>query len=175
MSDYLFKVMLAGGGRYKTAILKRFTTGHFKSDTKTTIGVDFAIHEVVLPDGGSATLQLWDFELQERHLKLLPLFVSGSSGALIFFDFDQPQTFDELHTLVPIIRKNTRNIPIILCGTNWDETIPEYVITEAVDILQFIESNNIQEFYKVDGKTGHNVDVMFNSITQLMIEGKWKL
>ena len=48
---YMFKIILAGsGGCGKTTLLNKFTTGSFTSNTKMTIGVDFATHNLSIPD-----------------------------------------------------------------------------------------------------------------------------
>ena len=118
---YLFKIILAGsGGCGKTTLLNRYTTGQFNSDTKMTIGVDFAVHYLELSeDKGAATLQIWDFGGEERFRTMLPSFCQGASGALLFFDLVRTHTFYELDEWINIIRRNTHNIPIILLGAKY--------------------------------------------------------
>ena len=119
---YLFKIILAGsGGCGKTTLLNRYTTGQFNTDTKMTIGVDFAVHYLELnEDKGAATLQIWDFGGEERFRTMLPSFCQGASGALLFFDLARTHTFYELDEWINIIRRNTHDIPIIMLGAKYD-------------------------------------------------------
>lgn len=42
--DYLFKIILVGDqGVGKTSLVRRFTTGKFQDEYKSTIGVDFTV------------------------------------------------------------------------------------------------------------------------------------
>ena len=176
MGKYLFKIVLAGSNAcesHKTALLNRYTTGQFNSDTKMTIGVDFAVHYLELPnDGGAATLQIWDFGGEQRFRTMLPSFCQGASGAFLMFDLVNPHTFYELDEWVRIIHRNTHNIPIILCGLNYSKIDhPEDLLLPVEDIKEFIIANHIDGYLSIDTNSGYNVSEAFYKLTELMI--KW--
>jgi small GTP-binding protein len=171
--NYLFKIILAGsGGCGKTTLLNRYTTGQFNSDTKMTIGVDFAVHYTDLGDDQSrATLQIWDFGGEERFRTMLPSFCQGASGALLFFDLVRTHTFYELDEWIHIIRNNTREIPIILLGAKYDLILrPSDLNIDPQQIISFIKLNKIDGYLSISSKTGYNVNESFNQLTKLMVK-----
>jgi len=58
--DYLLKIVLVGdSGVGKSNLLSRFTKGEFYDETKSTIGVEFAVKSVQIK-GKSIKAQIWD-------------------------------------------------------------------------------------------------------------------
>ncbi len=58
--DYLFKVILIGdSGVGKSSLLTRYSRNEFNSETKTTIGVEFATSLVNIDDK-NIKVTLWD-------------------------------------------------------------------------------------------------------------------
>jgi small GTP-binding protein len=170
---YLFKIILAGsGGCGKTTLLNRYTTGQFNSDTKMTIGVDFAVHYLELSeDQGTATLQIWDFGGEERFRTMLPAFCQGASGALLFFDLVRTHTFYELDEWISIIRRNTQNIPIILLGAKYDLIEhPSDLNIDSQEVMYFIRNNRINGYLNISSKSGLNVEECFDKLTELMVK-----
>ena len=173
-SKFLFKIILAGsGGCGKTTLLNRFTTGTFSQNTKMTIGVDFAVYYVDVPDKGRATLQIWDFGGEERFRTMLPSFCLGAGGCLLFFDLMRPHTFYELLDWIKIIKDNTKNIPIILLGTKYDLlTSPSDLGVSVDEIVKLISTQSIQGYLNVSSKSGMNVKESFVKLTELMLSKK---
>lgn len=169
-SRYLFKMLLAGsGGCGKTTLLKTYTSGTFTTDTKMTIGVDFSVNYLDIPEG-KVTLQIWDFGGEERFRTMLSSFCLGSSGCLLFFDLLRPHTFYELNEWIKIIRSNTTNIPIILLGTKYDllESIQDLGV-DTNSMIEWIKNNGINAYLNISSKTGMNVQEAFEKLTRLMI------
>ncbi|MBE0526170.1 MAG: hypothetical protein IH631_04460, partial [Candidatus Thorarchaeota archaeon] len=61
-AEFRFKIVMLGDGAVgKTAMTTRFTQDHFDSDYKRTIGADFAVKRLDIPDiDAHVTLQCWD-------------------------------------------------------------------------------------------------------------------
>lgn len=69
--DYLFKVVLIGdSGVGKSNLLGRFTKNEFSTQTKSTIGVEFATRSIQVDDNKIVKAQIWDTAGQERSLLL---------------------------------------------------------------------------------------------------------
>lgn len=167
---YLFKIILAGsGGCGKTTLLQRFTTGSFVSNTKMTIGVDFAVHYLDLQEIGKITLQIWDFGGEDRFRIMLPSFCLGASGCLLIFDLMRPHTFFELKEWIDIIRKNTTNAAVILLGTKYDLIEKqEDLAIKPEEIMNFIKEHRINGYLNVSSKSGLNVKEAFKNLAILM-------
>ncbi|MCP4764090.1 MAG: GTP-binding protein [archaeon] len=167
---FLYKIIIAGsGGCGKTTLLNRFTTGNFTSGTKMTIGVDFAVHYLDLPEG-NITLQIWDFGGESRFRTMLPSFCLGASGCLLIFDLMRPTTFFELNEWIQILRDNTANIPILLLGSKYDLiTIPEDLSIEVESIKKFIIEHKLSGYLNLSSKSGLNVKESFHKLTRLMM------
>jgi len=72
--DFLFKVVLIGdSGVGKSSLLKRLTENVFMTDLRTTVGVEFSIHEMVI-EGKKVRTQIWDTAGQERYKAITNLF-----------------------------------------------------------------------------------------------------
>lgn len=71
--DYLFKITLAGdSGVGKSNLLSRLTRDEFKSDSKSTIGVEFAtqpfnVRDTQTGEDKVVKLQIWDTAGQARY------------------------------------------------------------------------------------------------------------
>jgi small GTP-binding protein len=59
-AQYMFKIVIVGDtGTGKSNLLSRFTKKEFHKDSKATIGVDFATHQIE-HDGKTIEAQVWD-------------------------------------------------------------------------------------------------------------------
>ncbi|OLS15784.1 MAG: small GTP-binding protein [Promethearchaeota archaeon CR_4] len=169
-SKYLFKMILTGsGGAGKTSLLRRYTTNSFTGSTKMTIGVDFAVHSVHIPEIGNITLQIWDFGGEQRFRSMLPGFCKGAAGALLVFSLIEPKSFFELEEWITIIRKNTNNIPVILVGSKkdlLDPTLPREISIDELEIFKI--KYGVRDYKEISSKTGENVQDTFRKLAAFM-------
>ncbi len=169
-SKYLFKMILTGsGGAGKTSLLQRYTTNQFTGSTKMTIGVDFAVHNVHVPEVGNVTLQIWDFGGEQRFRSMLPGFCKGAAGALLIFSLIEPKSFFELEEWITIIRKNTTNIPVLLVGAKKDLLDPALPREISMDeVSNFKTKYALREYLEISSKTGENVHETFRKLALFM-------
>jgi small GTP-binding protein len=169
-SKYLFKMILTGsGGAGKTSLLQRYTTNSFTGSTKMTIGVDFAVHNVHVPEVGNVTLQIWDFGGEQRFRSMLPGFCKGAAGALLIFSLIEPKSFFELEEWITIIKKNTNNIPVLLIGAKKDlidKSLPPEISAE--EITNFKTKYALKDYLEISSKTGENVQETFKKLALFM-------
>ncbi|MHA1534191.1 MAG: ADP-ribosylation factor-like protein, partial [Promethearchaeota archaeon] len=65
--DYRIKVIIIGeAGVGKTSLVKRFVSGHFTRDYRTSIGANIFIKELNLNSNETVSIQIWDIAGQER-------------------------------------------------------------------------------------------------------------
>ena len=82
-AQYMFKIVIVGDtGTGKSNLLSRFTKKEFHKDSRATIGVDFATHQIE-HDGKTIEAQVWDTAGAERHKAITAAYYRGSIGALI--------------------------------------------------------------------------------------------
>jgi GTPase SAR1 family protein len=81
--------------------MSRYSTGKFTGQYKATIGADFLIKELTVPDPLtgqliSVTLQIWDTAGQERFQSLGMGFYRGADACVLVYDITDPHSLDNL-------------------------------------------------------------------------------
>lgn len=141
--DYLFKVVLIGdSGVGKSNLLTRFTRDEFKSDSKSTIGVEFATQTIQV-DKKTIKAQIWDTAGQERYRAITSAYYRGAVGALLVYDITKEPTFESVKTMwLEELKSNADdNIIIMLVGNKKDLAHLRQVTT--TDGRDFATSNNL--------------------------------
>lgn len=96
MNIPLVKVVVAGDGNVgKTSLIRLYTEGKFEASRVATIGVDFHIHTVQLPEG-PAKLSIWDVAGQEQFRFFRSGFYRGSRATALVYDVTVPTTLEHL-------------------------------------------------------------------------------
>ncbi|WEU40007.1 MAG: GTP-binding protein [Candidatus Odinarchaeum yellowstonii] len=171
MSNYqkLYKIVVVGeGGVGKTTLIKRYVTGQF-TNSKTTIGVSFAIANVNF-NNVTVKMQIWDLGGEERFRTLLPSFCKGAQGAIIVFDQSRFSTFLSLPEWIELVKKNTNNIPIILVGSKSDLVSENSYLDQ---IMEMVKRYDLKEFIPVSSKTGFNIDKVFVDIAASLMPQRY--
>lgn len=163
---WTFKVIVCGdGGTGKTTLIKRFSTGKFQEDTKMTIGADFVVQTVELPED-IIKLQLWDFAGEERFRYILPSYCLGAKGALLCYDITDYTTFENIQSWLSMIRENCGDIPIILVGNKYD--LPNHEVTQEIG-NEYIESSKCVGNILCSSKNGMNIKETFDFLAKWIV------
>jgi len=167
MVDKIFKLIIAGdGGVGKTSLTNKFITGVFTDSTMITIGVEFFVKDLIVPELGEVRLQIWDFGGEERFRFLLPTYVRGANGVLFLFSITDMITLSHLDDWLGILRTYDENIPIMLVGAKADlEHMRRVQRHEAIDVAK---TRKCKGYVEVSAKTGLNVDNTFKTVSKLM-------
>jgi Ras-related protein Rab-8A len=96
--DYLIKLLLVGdSGVGKSCLLLRYSDDSYTSSFITTIGIDFKIKSITIPDGKSSEskvkLQIWDTAGQERFRTITTAYYRGAMGILLVYDVSDETSF----------------------------------------------------------------------------------
>ncbi len=152
----------------KTSLVKRFISGQFAKDYRSSIGTNIFTKRIVLEKKTETTLQLWDIAGQERWINMRRPYYSGAKGAIIVGDQTRSNTFDQIEKFwVPDLTENCSLIPIIL-------------LVNKSDLLKSIEKKSIESLGErihtssivfTSAKTGKNVELAFNLIAKQAIRG----
>uniref|UniRef100_A0A3P8QF96 small monomeric GTPase n=1 Tax=Astatotilapia calliptera TaxID=8154 RepID=A0A3P8QF96_ASTCA len=157
---YLFKVVLIGdSGVGKSDLLSRFTRNEFNSESKSTIGVEFATHSIQV-DGKTIKVQIWDTAGQECCRAITSAYYRGAVGALLVYDIAKHLTYEDVDRWLKDLRDHAdNNIVIMLVGNKSDLRHLRAVPTDEArasaekNSLSFIEtsasdSTNEEEAFK---------------------------
>nr|KAG5705331.1 hypothetical protein BaRGS_011103 [Batillaria attramentaria] len=119
---HLFKYIIVGdSGTGKSALLRRYTDNEFQATHLPTIGVDFAVKSVSLPNGDEVKLQVWDTAGQERYRTITTSYYRGAMGIIIVYDVTYRETADNVSRWVEECQRYANeDIVIVVVGTKSD-------------------------------------------------------
>jgi small GTP-binding protein len=164
-----FKLMLAGDERSgKGKIVENYTTSIHNPAQRIKIGVKWFIKDLALEGNLLVRLQMWDFGGEERFRFLLPTYVNGSNGALLFYNITDLGTLNSLDEWLKILRSYDKKVPILLVGTNAERQQDRQI--QYVKAVELAKSKLCRGYVEISTETGFNVEEMFQTIAQMM----WK-
>ncbi len=168
--DYMRKIcMIGAGGSGKTAIVNRFLTQKFSEQYIVTIGSQFAVKTVAVPNSHGDTVRVkllvWDLAGQERFDFIRTSYYKGSKGALLVFDVTRKSTWKELpRWLEEIDSALGVRVPLVLLANKVD-LVDERVITKEM-ALEFIKENNLNGYLETSALSGQNIDDAFRILAK---------
>jgi small GTP-binding protein len=140
VSDLVKLVFLGDSGVGKTNIMNIFNNMSFNINSKSTIGVDFAIKTVRIRDN-YIKLQIWDTAGQERYRTFTAAYFKDSHGLILVYDVTNRQSFKNIHSWLKTAYEhiNKEKTSIILIGNKIDLENREVNTIEGED---FAKQNN---------------------------------
>ncbi|MBD3406687.1 MAG: GTP-binding protein [Candidatus Lokiarchaeota archaeon] len=173
--DYMRKVVMIGaGGSGKTALVNRFLTQKFSEQYIVTIGSQFAVKTVEVPQNEQSVkvkLLVWDLAGQERFDFIRTSYYRGSKGALLVFDVTRKSTYMELPKWIEETEKAlNERIPIVLLANKVDLVEDRVITTEMGE--KFVEENNLEGYLETSALTGQNVEEAFKILARKSIQKK---
>ncbi|XP_064950551.1 ras-related protein RIC2-like [Musa acuminata AAA Group] len=174
--DYLFKLVLIGdSGVGKSNLLSRFTRNEFNLESKSTIGVEFAIRSITV-DGKILKAQIWDTAGQERYRAITSAYYWGAVGALLVYDVIRHTTFENVSRWLRELRDHTDpNIIVMLIGNKSDlchlvavptEDGKAYAVRES---LYFMETSAL-EATNVDNAFAEVLTQIYHIVSRKAVE-----
>jgi small GTP-binding protein len=166
--------MIGAGGSGKTALVNRFLTQKFSEQYIVTIGSQFAVKTVAVPDnnGNSVVVKLlvWDLAGQQRFDFIRGSYYRGSKGALLVFDTTRKSTYiKSTYIELPKWIEETENalgerIPIILLANKVDLAEDRVITTEMG--RAFVEEHNLVAYLETSALSGQNVEEAFSLLAK---------
>jgi Ras-related protein Rab-11A len=167
--DYLFKIVIVGDASVgKTNIISRLAKNEFNTNSKPTIGVDFAT-KIFKFENSLVKIQLWDTAGQERYHAIVSAYYRGSAGAVIVYDLTNEKSFENIRT---IWLKNLRsvsdeNLPIMILGNKKDLKDEIAVKKNEGEELAFGEKT---AFFETSALSGDNINLAFEMFVKQIYE-----
>eukprot|EP00345_Euplotes_harpa_P013831 CAMPEP_0168337616 /NCGR_PEP_ID=MMETSP0213-20121227/12300_1 /TAXON_ID=151035 /ORGANISM="Euplotes harpa, Strain FSP1.4" /LENGTH=176 /DNA_ID=CAMNT_0008343147 /DNA_START=8 /DNA_END=538 /DNA_ORIENTATION=- len=154
-----YKVILLGNGTVgKTSIINRFCEDYFAKSYKQTIGVDFYVKRLELPENIYTALQVWDIGGQSIFGKMITTYIYEANAVVFVYDITNHQSFADLEDWHQLVAKTFegKEMPLMaLMGNKIDLNHMQAVKSEEHE--QFAEDNKLYSFY-VSAKTGDQVN-----------------
>jgi len=169
-AEFRYKIVMLGDGAVgKTAMTTRFTQDFFEADYKRTIGADFAVKRLEIPDiDTKVTLQCWDLAGQPRFEFVRQGFYRGARGGLLLFDVTRRRTFLNIDNWKEETFKNVgRKIPLVVVANKVD-----LAESRAVTKKEGEDYAKEQMFLYVESSalTGENVEQAYLQLCRRMID-----
>ncbi|MHA2181246.1 MAG: Rab family GTPase [Promethearchaeota archaeon] len=163
-----FKVCIVGNfGVGKSTLLHQFLEKRFLSNVQSTIGSNFFVKSVKIPETNSfISLQIWDLAGQDHFKWVRKAFYIGAKGIIYVFDLTQKETFDDIINWKEEVENTSGFIPNVLVG-NKSDLIENKIISPE-------ESNSLRQtigacsFEETSAKLGTGVDNIFIQLTTEM-------
>jgi Ras-related protein Rab-1A len=121
--DNLIRLLIVGDTSVgKTSILLRFYEDSHNNNSKSTIGVDYRVREVMLDGSDSPIkLQIWDTAGQERFRSMTKSFYRRATGIIVTFDVLSQESWENLPGwLGEISKMANEGSTIIICANKAD-------------------------------------------------------
>ncbi|MCK4780759.1 MAG: GTP-binding protein, partial [Candidatus Lokiarchaeota archaeon] len=154
---FTLKIIIVGEPAVgKTSLVKKFVSGQFSKDYRSSIGTNIFIKKINLENIGETTIQLWDIAGQERWINMRRSYYSGAKGVLIVGDLTRKNTFDQIVKFwVPDVKQYCELTPIVLIANKNDlkEEINE------IEINTLGQQINAIGIFTTSAKTGENVEM----------------
>lgn len=165
-----FKIIMIGPANSgKTSIVRRYVDKKFNDDYKVTVGFDYMNKDITIGKK-KINIQLWDTAGTEMFQSLSSSYYRNSYGALVVFDVLDRKSFESLNTWINYYREHRDQKYeelIYLIGNKIDSKDRVISKKEAMD---FMEENNLKEYYESSAKKGDNIDNIFNNIAKDLIK-----
>ena len=153
----------------KTSLLLNYTDNYYVGSHVATVGIDFKFKTIKVKDM-DVKLQIWDTSGQERFRSLAKNYLKNADGIIFVYDITDKKTFEGVKDWI----KEAESHGIykqILVGNKCDLEGKREVTKEMLNKLS--TKKKIQTF-ETSAKTGNNVSKSFESLAELLVEGKSK-
>jgi small GTP-binding protein len=166
--DLLLKLVLIGdSGVGKSNLLGQFIRHSFNSESKTTIGVEFAT-KMLTVNGKLVKAQIWDTAGQERYRAITASYYKGAVGAMILYDVTSSITFQSVPKWLEELRDHTDlEVIVMLIGNKMDCEQARSVSSD--EATNFARQERLL-FMETSAKEATNVEDAFDRLVSEIVE-----
>ena len=173
LKEILKKVVLLGdGGVGKTSLIARYVVNKFDDKYIATIGTKVSKKDiqVVRPDLIiNLKLMIWDILGQKEYSKIRTSSMSGAQGLILVGDLSRPETVRSLEDFwLKEVKLSVGNIPTVIVGNKVDLLKKESM--EAATLEAMGERLGYPTLL-CSAKTGRNVEEIFSTLGEMLLEG----
>lgn len=156
--DLFYKIIVVGDHCCgKTNIISKYATDNFNLSSVPTIGIDFAIKNVIYHKK-RIRMELWDSAGQEKYRSLTSVYYRNATAIIIVFDLTNRESFNNIEKWVNEICLYSE-IPIIMVIGNKADLKDLRVIPSSI-AKEYCQKYNFP-YVETSAKDGSNIDIAF--------------
>ncbi|MGK7903307.1 MAG: Rab family GTPase [Hormoscilla sp.] len=163
------KICLVGDyGVGKTSLIRRFVERQFSDEYLSNVGVKISRKTLELPQVNVRML-IWDLEGSTKFQAIVPTYLQGAMGAVIVADLSRRETLEGLADHIQrFLSINPEGL--IIVSLNKADLFDPLEVAELLDRIQFKDQQQVLATYATSAKTGQDVDLIFETLAQRLIE-----
>ena len=184
--DTTINIIVVGNGHVgKTSLTTRYCKNSFSGEYKKTIGANYLEkRDVTLDCGEVVNMMIYDTAGQEEYGAMTKSHFRGAGAAILVFSSTDKNSLLALQDWKDRVLEDCADIPIVVVQSKIDlcriketgdgqnpgaalDVIPQDEIDEAVAKLKF-------PLFKVSASTNVNVDIVFETVATMFVEGGHK-
>lgn len=167
----IYKVCVIGdGGVGKTSLVLQYTEKKFTEQYVMTIGSNFAIKKVEIPEYPDleVRLQLWDLAGQRHFSFVRPPFYRGATALMYVFDVTRRSSFTNLPNWKEEAEKVIGQKPSVILGNKIDlaQDYREVGLEEGRAISEEYDSGG---YFETSAKEGVKIKEAFNTLVSAIL------
>lgn len=161
-----FKIIVIGDPSVgKTSLIRRYSDNKFDSSYLPTIGADFNLKIVELPNI-EVILTIWDIGGHDRFSAIRSFYYQGAQAGILVFDRSRPETMRSIPNWMEDLQKAAlEKIPIILMA-NKSDLKDAHLVSES-EINGMASRLGDSKYFMTSAKEGSNVKAAFEEVAKL--------
>lgn len=171
--EYAYKLILGGEGAVgKTSMVHRFVEDSFETDYKATIGTSIMKKECDFETlNSSVRFVIWDLAGQQQFARVRQSYLANARAGILVYDVTRKKTYEKVKDWFDEIKKNTKEISMILVGNKIDLVEEREVSTE--EGRELAEELSLS-YIETSAKTGENIEDAFRMLALQLIKKDMK-
>jgi len=173
MYDRLFYIAVLGSEHVgkKTFAKGKFLDSFRDSDYMLTTGAEISLKTIEI-DETIVKLQLRTFSCAQYRWDKnrkgnLGILVRGAHGAIVLYDVTSSKSIEQIPPWIQIVRDYAGDIPILLAGNKLDLNEQRKISKEQIETIK--NEYNIASAVEISAKTGENIEKLFSTLTNLIL------
>jgi len=119
-----------------------------------------------LPDHTKLSLQIWDIAGQKAFKGVHPSYYRGAEGALAVCDVTRKETLENTSNWLAGLYKVVGDVPVLLLVNKYDLRAQATFSEREVNA---VAARYKTPYYLTSAKTGHNVEVAFRTLAEIIM------